>query len=185
MVLVDSMIVDVDVVAPGSNWRDGIAYFQSEGGDAMDNFINNDTDGLLTFAFIGGTAVDHDFDIASKEDTITHFPKLIFKTVATGIDNKKESTITEYTLNQNYPNPFNPETTISYNLPRAEHVLLRIYNLQGEKITTLVNELKSNGQHGISWDGKNMNGSAVASGVYIYRIMAGDFVQSNKMLLVR
>jgi hypothetical protein len=91
----------------------------------------------------------------------------------------------EYQLNQNYPNPFNPTTTISYNIPKANHVVLKVYDIQGKEITTLVNEQKSSGQHHISWDGKDNNSLNVTSGVYVYRLIAGDVVKSNKMILVK
>ena len=90
-----------------------------------------------------------------------------------------------YQLNQNYPNPFNPITTISYNIPQANHVVLKVYDLQGKEITTLVNELKSSGQHHISWNGKDNKGLNVTSGLYVYKLIAGDVVKSNKMLLVK
>ena len=90
-----------------------------------------------------------------------------------------------YQLNQNYPNPFNPTTTISYNIPQANHVVLKVYDIQGKEITTLVNEQKSSGQHHISWDGKDNNGLNVTSGLYVYKLIAGDVVKSNKMILVK
>jgi hypothetical protein len=181
MVLVDNMIVDVDEVAPGSDWRDGIAYFQSEGGDALDDFINNiDTDGLLTFAFIGDTTINHDFDIASKEDTITHIPKLIFKTVATGIDGEKESIITEYKLNQNYPNPFNPATNIEFTLTKPGYTTLEIYNTLGQPVATLIDGLMSSGHHQITF-----TADGYTSGIYFYKLTSGNFTQVKKMMLLK
>jgi hypothetical protein len=88
-------------------------------------------------------------------------------------------------LSQNYPNPFNPVTTIPYQLPRSGNIELSICNLSGQKIRTLVKENKTAGQHQVQWNGKNDAGEAVASGVYIYQFIAGDFVQSRKLLLMR
>ncbi|MBN1997588.1 T9SS type A sorting domain-containing protein, partial [candidate division KSB1 bacterium] len=90
-----------------------------------------------------------------------------------------------YQLQQNYPNPFNPETTIRYSLPFAEFVTLTVYDILGKKIKTLVNENKAPGRYQVIWDGKDENGLKVASGVYVYRLSAGKFVQSFKMLLIK
>jgi len=90
-----------------------------------------------------------------------------------------------YDLSQNYPNPFNPETTIKYQLPEAGKVVLKIYNTLGQEIKTLVNEEKQAGYHEVRWDGKDDNGVKVSSGVYIYRLQAGQFVSSKKMIFMR
>ncbi len=92
---------------------------------------------------------------------------------------------TEFALHQNYPNPFNPNTIISYSIPRTVQVHLSIYNLRGEKIITLMNGQKSPGHYQVEWDGKDMSGNPVASGIYLYRIKAGQFVMTRKMLFVR
>jgi hypothetical protein len=93
---------------------------------------------------------------------------------------------TTYELSQNFPNPFNPATTIRYGLPKAERVTLKIYNLLGAEVATLVNdEPKAAGYHVAIWDGRNKDGEVVASGVYIYRIRAGSFSVTKKMALVK
>ncbi|MFA3784086.1 FlgD immunoglobulin-like domain containing protein, partial [Melioribacteraceae bacterium 4301-Me] len=91
----------------------------------------------------------------------------------------------QYTLFQNYPNPFNPTTIISYTLPKQSIVSLKIYDILGREVRTLVNTEQTAGTHKIEWDGKNNYGSRVASGTYIYRIEAGDFIQSKKMILLK
>jgi hypothetical protein len=90
-----------------------------------------------------------------------------------------------FSLSQNYPNPFNPETRIQYGLPKTGHVRLTIYNLLGQKVRTLVDTQKAPGFYTTSWDGTNDYGNLVASGVYIYRIEAGEFVHGKKLLLLR
>lgn len=93
---------------------------------------------------------------------------------------------TTYELSQNFPNPFNPATTIRYGLPSAERVMLKIYNLLGAEVTTLVdNEPKAAGYHAAIWDGRDKNGRVVASGVYVYRMKAGSFSKSKKLALLR
>jgi len=86
----------------------------------------------------------------------------------------------KFELIQNYPNPFNPSTTIKYSIPKSSNIELSIYNLAGQKLTTLVNKSHHPGNHQITWDG-----SKYASGVYIYQIKADNFVQSKKMLLLK
>jgi hypothetical protein len=91
----------------------------------------------------------------------------------------------EYALHQNYPNPFNPTTTIRYDLKENSDVVLQIYNLLGQKIRTLINNRQEAGYREVVWDGRNDAGIGVASGIYIYRIEAGKFVQTRKMVLMR
>ncbi|MGB2957959.1 MAG: M14 family zinc carboxypeptidase [Bacteroidota bacterium] len=86
----------------------------------------------------------------------------------------------EFQLFQNYPNPFNPSTTLEYSLPRSEHTILKIYNLLGSEIATLVDEDQVAGLHRLVWNAEN-----VPSGVYLYRIRAGEFVQSRRAVLIR
>lgn len=90
-----------------------------------------------------------------------------------------------FELFQNYPNPFNPTTNIRFNLSKSGHVRLVIYNILGRRVTTLVDEDLPAGHKLVTWDGKDDLGKEVASGVYFYRIKAGDFVQSKKMVLMK
>ncbi len=98
------------------------------------------------------------------------------------LPNDKAST---YKLERNFPNPFNPETIISFNLPEASAVNLNVYNILGQMVRTLVDEELPAGAHSVMWDGKNGQGSEVASGVYFYRIKAGDFESTMRMTLLR
>lgn len=91
----------------------------------------------------------------------------------------------EFVLEQNYPNPFNPETTIRYQLPQAGHVELTIFNALGEKVRTLVDRREAAGSYQVRWDGRGDGGKAVSSGLYLYRIQTGHFVQTRKMLVLR
>jgi hypothetical protein len=91
----------------------------------------------------------------------------------------------QYALLQNYPNPFNPTTSIRYELPKGSYVELVIYNVQGQVVRELVNGRQKAQRYVIAWDGKNEQGSSVASGIYFYRIKAGEFVNTKKMVLLR
>ena len=88
----------------------------------------------------------------------------------------------KFALKQNYPNPFNPETRIEYSVAMSERILLQIFNQRGQLIRTLVNEVQSPGSYMKIWDGKDELGNNVASGVYLYRLQAGKFSETKKMI---
>lgn len=92
---------------------------------------------------------------------------------------------TEYDLSQNFPNPFNPTTTIKIALPEAAQLTLKIYNIRGQLVRTLINSNMEAGYHLVQWDGMSDTGTKVASGMYFYRISAGSFVQTKKMILMK
>jgi hypothetical protein len=91
----------------------------------------------------------------------------------------------EFDLRQNYPNPFNPNTVIEYALPKSAHVTIEIYNLLGQKVNVLVDEDQKVGRYRVDWDGKDKKGEELASGIYFYRIQAGDFVKCKKMIMLK
>ena len=109
-------------------------------------------------------------------DTIT---RGISNTSPTGIFDESLS-ITDYKLNQNYPNPFNPSTTISFSIPVQGNVSLKIYDLLGKEVVTLVDELKSAGNYQITFDAAQL-----ASGMYFYKLEASNFSQTKKMILLK
>ena len=90
-----------------------------------------------------------------------------------------------YTLSQNYPNPFNPETTIRYELPEAGTVRLSLYTVSGQLVRTLVDGKRSAGTYSVSWDGRDDAGRDVASGVYLSRMVVGQFSAVRKLVLTR
>ena len=90
-----------------------------------------------------------------------------------------------FALHQNYPNPFNPITTIRYDVPEESMVRVDIYNILGQKVRTLVNSVHQPGYHAVQWNGTNDFGVPVASGMYIYRIQAKDFVAVKKLVLMK
>ncbi len=91
----------------------------------------------------------------------------------------------KFLLSQNRPNPFNPVTSIEYSLPARSHVVLEVYNLLGQKVTTLVNEEQEAGAHQAIWDGKDKVGNSVSSGIYFYRMKAENFSEVKKMVLMK
>jgi hypothetical protein len=103
----------------------------------------------------------------------------------TAVDDSQPPLPDEFALLGNYPNPFNPTTTIEYSLQTTQNVQLVIYNTLGRRVRSLVNQRESYGIHRVRWDGRDDTGSAVASGVYYYRLAAGDDARIGKMVLIR
>jgi hypothetical protein len=98
----------------------------------------------------------------------------------TFIEDNERETPGNFTLMQNYPNPFNPTTTIKYQIPELSFITLKIYDVLGNEITTLVDEEKSAGNYGV-----NFSASSLTSGIYCYQIKAGEFTETRKMLMLK
>jgi len=124
----------------------------------------------------------------SFEASSSYFWVYIYSGVAepTGVTIEHEPTLPErFRLYQNYPNPFNPSTTIPFDLPRAGHVRLTVYNIAGQQVATLVDRELQVGHYAVTWDGKDAGGRLVASGVYVYRLEADGITQTRKMIMVK
>ncbi|HNZ45261.1 MAG TPA: FlgD immunoglobulin-like domain containing protein, partial [Candidatus Syntrophosphaera thermopropionivorans] len=85
----------------------------------------------------------------------------------------------------NYPNPFNPETTISFSVPTSGYTTLKIYNLKGEVVRTLVNDVREAGKYNVVWNGTDDRGRTVSSGIYLYRLENNGKKLTGKMLLAK
>ena len=106
-------------------------------------------------------------------------------TSAVGIDGN-ETIPDEFALNQNYPNPFNPSTQISFDVPQGgEHIMLNIYNILGQNVSTLVNGIMNPGTYTMEWNATDEAGNPVASGIYFYELRSSSFTARKKMLLIR
>ena len=106
-------------------------------------------------------------------------------TSAVGIDGN-ETIPDEFALNQNYPNPFNPSTQISFDVPQGgEHIMLNIYNILGQNVSTLVNGVMNPGAYTMEWNATDEAGNPVASGIYFYELRSSSFTARKKMLLIR
>jgi hypothetical protein len=140
------------------------------------------------------------FQLSSQQDSTLHIEisigterksvtmKLVSEEDLVGVieQEKKASPLPEsFQLCQNYPNPFNPITTIQYWIPRTDKVTLKIYDLLGQEVLTLVNSVQPTGSYEISWDGKNKMDQPVANGIYLYRLRSDNFVKVRKMILLR
>ncbi|MGA3245223.1 MAG: CBM35 domain-containing protein [Bacteroidota bacterium] len=107
------------------------------------------------------------------------------RSLATAVANTLVTLPAQFSLDQNYPNPFNPTTAISYQLIANSFVTLKVYDLLGREVTTVVNEIGTPGKHTATWDGKNDLGESVSSGVYMYQLRAGSSVITRKMVLLK
>ena len=90
-----------------------------------------------------------------------------------------------YSLLQNYPNPFNSTTTLRYDLAGHSNVNIIIYDMLGREVKTLINQTQDTGFKSIQWDGTNDYGKQVSDGVYLYRIQAGEYMQTKKMVFLK
>ncbi len=101
------------------------------------------------------------------------------------IDDEKALLPNRFALSQNYPNPFNPTTTIAFSIPQRGDVNLSIYNLLGQRVTILVSEVLSAGEHRVVWDGRDSSGHSVASGVYLYQLRGKGSTLSRRLILLK
>ncbi|MBU8933222.1 MAG: T9SS type A sorting domain-containing protein [candidate division Zixibacteria bacterium] len=151
-----------------------------EGIGVMD--MTGDYPELIAFGGEGGTMIDVDGDllVASDGGSIN-----IYNIAHTDQPNEPPILPTSFVTEQNYPNPFNTGTTIQYCLFTRSHVEIDVFNVLGQRVRTLVNADQSANSYEITWDGTNNRHQSVASGVYFYRVRAGDFVATRKMLLLK
>jgi hypothetical protein len=118
--------------------------------------------------------IKDEFTRVSSRDTL----QLVYQSSSTSVPSTEQPM--QFSLSQNYPNPFNPSTTIEYALPANAHVSLRLYNAIGEEVKEMVNEMQTAGVKSVRVDAENL-----PSGVYLYKLVAGSFTQTKKMILVR
>lgn len=158
----------------GSDWDDGLAMIL----DTMRNVYITGRSQSPDFPTINPIQAEYG---ATNDVIIAKFSE-----VTTSIEEYSDSILpVRYILSNNYPNPFNPTTTISYSLPEKSYVEIIIYNVLGKEVTRLVKNIKSAGNYTITWNGTDRKGSIVATGVYIYQLVAGKYTESKKMLLLR
>lgn len=105
--------------------------------------------------------------------------------IPTSVGDPVNGVPTTFAMTQNYPNPFNPTTTIDYAVSKQSFVSLKVYNLLGQEVRTLVAEEKSVGIHKAQWDGLDNSGVAVPSGMYLYKMVAGNFSETKKMMFLK
>lgn len=159
--------VRMDQTSQGSSWNLLGSYtFSGDSSDAVQ---------------ISNLASNGDFIVADAIRFVS-----FDTTITVGISSGNNSALPlKASLSQNYPNPFNPSTTIAFELKETAHVQLMVYNILGERITTLLDATRQSGSHQIRWNGKDDNGLPVSSGIYFYRFIFDDHFQQKKMILIR
>jgi hypothetical protein len=125
----------------------------------------------------GGFGVNHNFVLLEGPDIVLNN---VFGDFTTSVERLDDLTPSQFELEQNYPNPFNPSTTIRFTIPEAGLVTLKVYNLLGEEVATLLNEEQTTGVYEVTFDAGQLS-----SGIYFYTINSGDFVASKKMILLK
>ena len=164
----------VEIFADENN--QGAIFLDTVTADASGNFSLTG-EGFPADFFFTATATDAEGNTSEFSNAIKASTE-VGKTIS-------QNTPDRFSLYQNYPNPFNPETVIEYHLPKSSSVGITIFNLNGQRITTLLNKKQSAGSFELKWDGRNEEGHPVSSGIYIYQIKAGEFSNSRKMMLLR
>jgi len=195
----------VDNIAPGvpgglnvtlENTQATISWFPSLEDDFQYYSLEKDTDATFQNAQAFNTAQNTftDSDIA---DGLTYYYRIRAVDYSGNYSDYSEivqlSTLSsdnvniadDFMLHQNYPNPFNPITNLRYDVPKDVFVSIRVIDISGNLIKTLVYEVMSSGYKSIQWDGTNNQGESVSAGVYLYKIQADDFSQTKKMILLK
>jgi aminopeptidase N len=143
--------------------------------------INTTSGDTLVTLFNNEQNQNFQFQVIGEPMSIVFDPgNWILKTIQSVTEVKNLEVPFEYSLGQNYPNPFNPSTTISYQLPEKELVTIKIFNILGKEVATLVNEEKPAGKYELEFSADNL-----VSGVYFYKLQAGSFVETKKMILIK
>ena len=124
------------------------------------------------------------YDLEALQSLGLYQQMAVVNSITTSTDEDMLSPET-FALHQNYPNPFNPETNISYDLSKDGAVSIAVYDMRGTLVKTLINGLQSSGYKSIQWNATNNQGEPVSAGVYLYKIQAGDFVDTKKMILLK
>lgn len=181
------------------NWNDyaSAASGLTDAGTVFVGVISGEGNGTRNVSTYGGKGVYLPFNLSALVDDRGGTYKILddayqllnnileWFSEPTGIDDDPYTQIYSYELKANYPNPFNPITTIEYSLRDGSEVTLIIYNALGEKVKTLVNDVQTPRKYQVKWDGTNDRGNPVSSGVYIYKLTAGDFTKAHKMILMK
>jgi len=145
-----------------------------------------DNDGIIFDTLTFGYGSEYLFlDISDNEILPVWSGEVVFGNPTDIIPIETPGLPNSYQLSQNYPNPFNPETNINFDLPQKSKVSIRVYNILGREITTLVDKELSAGKYNVTWDGSNSSGQKASSGIYFYKINAGNFTETRKMILLK
>ena len=177
-------IIVTDKSYPLDNNPDDVILFRNEDGGQTwtEESIDNNLDGA-NYVYIADIDNDHHLDILV---TATGADQIVwYKNSITDIDPASGKISTFYELSQNYPNPFNSRTSIEYSLAKSSNTIVKIFDMFGREVITLLEENQKQGVHRIHWDGLDKMNQSVATGVYLFRIEAGKFNSTKKMVYLR
>ena len=163
---------------PGIDWVNMWKYIEVDLSDAVPSWINPNAS--LTFPIKWTRTYLVETDDTKKDNGAINLDDFRAHFISTGVEEDDNEIPTEFSLSQNYPNPFNSSSIIKYSIPKSSQVTIKIFNTLGEEIETLVNTEKPAGTYEVNWNAVNL-----PSGVYFYRLQAGDFVQTRKMIYLK
>jgi hypothetical protein len=173
----ERFLIDFTAATPGIDWTDEWQYIEKPFSAAVPSWANPTA--VLTFPVTWMRIYMAETSDAKKDSGTIYFDDFKVHFIATSVEDE-ESIPQQYGLDQNYPNPFNPSTVISYSIPGLSFVSLKIYDILGKEISALVNEVQPAGNYQINFAADNL-----PAGVYFYRINAGNFNQTKKMVLLK
>jgi hypothetical protein len=163
----------------GGTGASGVIGKSTDGGATWTQMTTSSLTGVAHFEFYSAVTADgitaYGYAIAGDGSVL----KLV--DVLTGVGNNNGTIPAEYKLEQNFPNPFNPSTTINFSIPRASHVSLKVYNALGKEVASIVDDYMQAGEHS---EGFAVN-TDLTSGIYFYKLTAGDFTDTKKMMLIK
>jgi hypothetical protein len=173
---INSYVQDVDLPADHLHWQIGVQN------DSLLYQINESLGELTLSAVAGYTGSGLLYLTVSDDSSASADTQIVVKVIAdpTGLPENTTLIPRGHVVYQNYPNPFNPSTRIRFGLPKMERVRIEIYNIIGQRITTVIDETRMAGYHVVEFDG-----GILPSGIYFYRIQADDFTRIKKMVLIR
>jgi hypothetical protein len=174
---------DIDLVGVTS-YAEGTFVLTNNGAGKFQLRWTGQDAGYAQRIFSGDLDNDGDLDIVTLGGSV-YFSTLL-NSAGTAVGEEEHPAMPKtFVVSQNYPNPFNPITQIDYALPKDCNVKIDIFNILGQKVKTLIDEFQTAGLKIVHWDGKDDNGQACASGIYFYKIQAGEFSQAKKMVIVK
>ena len=169
-----------------SNDADAVKFYPSDDLNSMEWMVEKVNDGINVVIFSTQRIfLPKDAKLFTIDGNFEVENVVIANALGDRVENGVQVIPLTFTLGQNYPNPFNPNTKISYEIPKESDVRLAIFNIRGELVTWIVDCRSHPGYYEVEWDGKNERGSSVASGIYFYRIQAGSYVKTMKMVLMK
>jgi len=175
--LVTNSRLEIYGVFPGNVWK-GFFFKVNENGSFLWNKSLCESiasySGLLSVIQV----TDSSYVVTGCQGEKLYLAKI--SSSVTGLKKSDDIITHTFSLSQNYPNPFNPSTTIDFNLPKTSEVTLKVLNILGEEVATIVSDRLSAGSYSYEWDA-----STVASGIYLYRLQASDYVETRKMVLMK